>query len=146
MTAAEPHPGLIDPATDFGAKVLRRLADEEVAWLTTVGSTGTPQPNPVWFQWRAGAFLVFSKPDAKVRNIRRNSRVSLNLNSTASGGDVVVFTGTARIADRRPTDDEIADYTAKYTGGLRSISMTAEQFYAEYSVALRIIPDRLRGF
>lgn len=146
MTAAQAQPGLIDATTDFGRKVLGRLADEQVVWLTTVGSSGTPQPNPVWFRWHDGEFLVFSKPDAKVRNIQRNSRVSLNLNSTAAGGDVVVFTGTARIADERPAEDEVADYTAKYTEGLRSISLTAEQFYAEYSVPLRIIPDRLRGF
>lgn len=138
---------VVDTETEFGARVAERLARESVLWLTTVGPTGTPQPNPVWFQWRDGEFLVFSKPaQPKIRNIQRNPRVSLNLNSTETGGDVVVLTGTARVVDQRPGADEIDAFTKKYADGLRSIGMTDEQFYAEYSVVLRVTPDRLRGF
>jgi PPOX class probable F420-dependent enzyme len=138
---------VVDTETEFGAKVAERLNRESVLWLTTVGPTGTPQPNPVWFQWRDGEFLIFSQPGKpKVRNIERNPRVALNLNSTETGGDVVVFTGTARVVEQRPGADEIAAFTRKYADGLRSIEMTDEQFYAEYSVVLRITPDRLRGF
>ncbi|CAM4432619.1 TIGR03667 family PPOX class F420-dependent oxidoreductase [Nocardia ninae] len=138
---------VVDPSTPFGAKVVERLAKEPVIWLTTVGASGTPQPNPVWFQWGDDEFLLFSKPDqAKLRNLARNPRVSLNFNATEWGGDVVVFTGTARIDDVAATPDEIATYTAKYTDGLKDISMTAEQFFTEYSAVVRIRPDRLRGF
>ncbi|MEV0293154.1 TIGR03667 family PPOX class F420-dependent oxidoreductase [Nocardia sp. NPDC050710] len=138
---------VVDTETTFGAKVAERLNNELVAWLTTVGATGTPQPNPVWFQWRDGEFLLFSQAGtSKLRNIARNPRVSLHLNSNEHGGDIVVLTGTARIDDERPSDDEINSYTTKYTEGLVDISMTPEQFYAEYSVAVRITPDRLRGF
>ncbi|TLF82479.1 TIGR03667 family PPOX class F420-dependent oxidoreductase [Nocardia cyriacigeorgica] len=138
---------LIDPTTEFGAKVAQRLDSEQVVWLTTVGPSGTPQPNPVWFLWRDGEFLLFSQPDRpKLRNIARNPRVSLNLNSTDTGGDVAVFTGTARVEEATPTPEEIEAYVAKYTEGLVSISMTREQFFAEYSVPVRITPDRLRGF
>ncbi|MGQ4597185.1 TIGR03667 family PPOX class F420-dependent oxidoreductase [Nocardia sp. R6R-6] len=138
---------VVDTATEFGAKVAERLNRESVLWLTTVGPTGTPQPNPVWFQWRGGEFLIFSKPgQPKVRNILRNPRVALNLNSTAGGGDVVVLTGAARVDEQRPGADEIAAFTAKYADGLRSLELTDAQFYAEYSVVLRVIPDRLRGF
>lgn len=138
---------VVDTETEFGAKVAERLNRESILWLTTVGPTGTPQPNPVWFQWRDGEFLIFSKPgQPKVRNIQRNPRVALNLNSTASGGDVVVLTGTARVVEQRPGSTEIDAFTTKYADGLRSIGLTDEQFYAEYSVVLRITPDRLRGF
>ncbi|MEU6188417.1 TIGR03667 family PPOX class F420-dependent oxidoreductase [Nocardia sp. NPDC047038] len=138
---------VVDTETEFGAKVAERLNRESILWLTTVGPTGTPQPNPVWFQWRDGEFLIFSKPgQPKVRNIQRNPRVALNLNSTASGGDVVVLTGTARVVEQRPGSAEIDAFTTKYADGLRSIGLTDEQFYAEYSVVLRITPDRLRGF
>ncbi|WP_431953432.1 TIGR03667 family PPOX class F420-dependent oxidoreductase [Nocardia lijiangensis] len=137
----------VDTSTEFGAKVAERLGREFVLWLTTVGPSGTPQPNPVWFQWRDGEFLLFSQPDkAKVRNIARNPRVSLNLNSTDNGSEVVVLTGTARIAEEWPSDDEIASYTEKYTEGLVDIKMSVAEFYAEYSVPIRITPDRLRGF
>ncbi|WP_040774256.1 TIGR03667 family PPOX class F420-dependent oxidoreductase [Nocardia pneumoniae] len=146
-TASDRSAPVVDTATEFGAKVAERLNRESILWLTTVGPTGTPQPNPVWFQWRDGEFLIFSKPgQPKIRNILRNPRVALNLNSTATGGDVVVLTGAARVDEQRPGADEIAAFTAKYTDGLRSINMTDEQFYAEYSVVLRVTPDRLRGF
>ncbi|MFI9506255.1 TIGR03667 family PPOX class F420-dependent oxidoreductase [Nocardia sp. NPDC052566] len=138
---------VVDPDTELGAKVAERLEREQVIWLTTVGSTGTPQPNPVWFQWRDGEFLLFSQADKpKLRNLTRNPRVSLNLNSTEHGGEVAILTGTARIDENGASADEIAAYTEKYSRGMVDISMTAEQFYAEYSVAVRITPDRLRGF
>ncbi|WP_454198434.1 TIGR03667 family PPOX class F420-dependent oxidoreductase [Nocardia sp. Marseille-Q1738] len=146
-TASDRSAPVVDTETRFGAKVAERLNRESVLWLTTVGPTGTPQPNPVWFQWRDGEFLIFSKPgQPKIRNILRNPRVALNLNSTVTGGDVVVLTGAARVDEDRPGADEIAAFTTKYTDGLRSINMTGEQFYAEYSVVLRVTPDRLRGF
>lgn len=146
-TASDRSTPVVDPSTAFGAKVAERLDKEPVIWLTTVGSTGTPQPNPVWFQWRDDEFLLFSKPDqAKLRNLVRNPRVSLNFNSTEWGSAVAVFTGTARIDDAAPAADEIATYTAKYVEGLKDIKMTAEEFFAEYSTVVRIRPDRLRGF
>ncbi|MEU2257137.1 TIGR03667 family PPOX class F420-dependent oxidoreductase [Nocardia xishanensis] len=148
-TTASDRPAapVVDTGTEFGAKVAERLGREGILWLTTVGPSGTPQPNPVWFQWRDGEFLLFSQPNkSKLRNIAHNPRVSLNLNSNEHGGDVVVLTGTARIVEERPSDDEIASYTAKYTKGLADINMSADEFYAEYSVPIRITPDRLRGF
>ncbi|MFD6160260.1 TIGR03667 family PPOX class F420-dependent oxidoreductase [Nocardia sp. NPDC060256] len=146
-TASDRSAPVVDPSTAFGATVAERLDKEPVIWLTTVGSTGTPQPNPVWFQWRDDEFLLFSKPDqAKLRNLVRNPRVSLNFNSTEWGSAVVIFTGTARIDDVAAAPDEIATYTKKYVEGLKDIKMTAEQFFAEYSTIVRIRPDRLRGF
>ncbi|OQS17454.1 PPOX class F420-dependent oxidoreductase [Nocardia donostiensis] len=126
--------------------VADRLAREQVIWLTTVGPSGTPQPNPVWFQWHDGEFLLFSQPDRpKLRNLARNPRVSVHLNSTEHGGEVVVFTGVARVADE-PTSAELDSFAEKYADGLVSISMTREEFFAEYSTPVRITPERLRGF
>src|SRR5215211_3636745 len=50
----------IDTSTEFGAKTARRVVEEKLAWLTTVDRGGTPQPNPVWFLWDGGAFVVFT--------------------------------------------------------------------------------------
>ncbi|WP_194817315.1 TIGR03667 family PPOX class F420-dependent oxidoreductase [Nocardia sp. XZ_19_385] len=145
MTTTADRP-VVDPATPLGAKVAPRLEQEGLIWLTTVGSSGTPQPNPVWFQWRDGEFLIFSEPgQAKLRNIKRNPRVSLNLN-TDGGYDVGVLTGNARIDDSAPSAAELEAYAIKYAAGLKSLGMTAEKFFATYSVAIRVAPDRLRGF
>ncbi|WP_280420082.1 TIGR03667 family PPOX class F420-dependent oxidoreductase [Nocardia carnea] len=137
---------LFDHATEFGARVAARLEREEIVWLSTVGPTGTPQPNPVWFHWQGGSFLIFSQPDRpKLRNIARNPRVALHFNSTESGGDIVVFGGSARL-ELATDPDEVAAYLEKYRDGLAGLSMTAEQFRAEYSVPIRVVPDRIRGF
>ncbi|MGW1739365.1 TIGR03667 family PPOX class F420-dependent oxidoreductase [Nocardia sp. NPDC001965] len=137
---------LIDPTTEFGARVADRLEQEQIVWLTTVGPTGTPQPNPVWFRWDGGSFLIFSQPDRpKLRNIARNPRVALHFNSTESGGEVVVFGGVARL-DSAVEPAEAAAYLEKYESGLAGLSMTGERFRAEYSVPVRVVPDRLRGF
>jgi len=39
----------IDTSTTFGAAMIDRLEAQKLAWLTTVDSKGTPQPNPVRF-------------------------------------------------------------------------------------------------
>ncbi|MFE3542408.1 TIGR03667 family PPOX class F420-dependent oxidoreductase [Nocardia sp. NPDC059177] len=137
---------VLDESTPFGATVARRLADDHVIWLTTIAPSGTPQPNPVWFLWRAGEFLLFTQPGTpKLRNIAANPRVSLNLNSTASGGDVAVFTGTAQVG-AAADPEETAAYVRKYTQGFVDIKMTEAEFFADYSVPVHITPDRLRGF
>ena len=52
-----------DPSTPFGQRVQRRLRDEQVIWLTTVGADGTPQPNPVWFLVDGTTVVVYNRPE-----------------------------------------------------------------------------------
>lgn len=40
----------LDRSTEFGAKTARRVEEDKLAWLTTIDSRGTPQPNPVQFK------------------------------------------------------------------------------------------------
>jgi PPOX class probable F420-dependent enzyme len=137
----------IDNSTAFGARIERQLNDEVVIWLTTVGKSGTPQPNPVWFGWNGEEILVFSQPGkAKVHNIAGQSRVALNFNATHSGGDVGVLTGEAVLDGKPATDEEYAAYNAKYEDGMSGLNLTADAFHRDYSVLIRIRPDSLRGF
>ena len=53
----------IDTTTEFGQRVMRRLQEEVVVWLTTVDASDTPQPRPVWFLWEGETFLIYSQPD-----------------------------------------------------------------------------------
>jgi PPOX class probable F420-dependent enzyme len=137
---------VIDADTEFGARALRRLGTEVVAWLTTTSADGTPQPNPVWFLWAEDGVLIYSQPDRpKVRNIARNPRVALHLDGDGAGGDIVVVTGDGRVAPERPPAHEVPAYTAKYADGFRRIGMTPERFAASYSVPLVVTPRRVRG-
>lgn len=137
----------IDLSSDFGVRVGKRLREEGIIWLTTTGADGTPQPNPVWFLWNGETVLIFSVPNqAKLANIGRTPRISLHFNSNEYGGDVAIIVGAAAVDPAGPTDAEIADYSAKYADGIKSIGLTTESFLAKYSVPIRITPDKLRGF
>jgi PPOX class probable F420-dependent enzyme len=137
---------MLDESTEFGARAARRLRDERIAWLTTVDGSATPQPVPVWFLWDgAGTVLLYSRPGtAKLRNIERNPRVSLNLDGNGQGGDIVVCLGAARLSED-PAADEVADYIAKYAALIERNGWTPATFAADYSVPLRLEIARVRG-
>jgi PPOX class probable F420-dependent enzyme len=136
-----------DTSTPFGERVARRLREDRIAWLTTVGPDQTPQPSPVWFLWDEGTVLVYSRPDTpKGRNVGRNPRVALNLDGDGRGGDIVVLTGEARIVEDHPPADRVPAYVEKYRQAIDRIGMTPESFAREYSVAIRLTPIRLRGY
>lgn len=138
---------VIDTSSDFGQRAARRLAEEQVAWLSTVDNNGTPQPVPVWFLWDGQTAIIYSQPgQAKIRNVERTGRASLNFNSDFHGGDVVVLTGTAEIEPSAPAADQNPAYVEKYADGIASINMTPESFAAAYSVPIRLTPAKLRGF
>lgn len=156
MTSQNSHV-LPDPATPFGELVRRRLREESTVWLTTVGPSGTPQPNPVWFLWQEdpgasgeGSFLIFNKNDAaRLRGLTARPRVSLNFDRLPAGGGVVVFTGTAELLKDHPPADEVPEYAAKYeqlVAQMTNREKTLAQFVRDYSVATRVRPDRVRGF
>jgi PPOX class probable F420-dependent enzyme len=137
----------IDTSTAFGARIEKQLTDEQVIWLTTVGKSGTPQPNPVWFGWNGEEILVFSQVGkAKVHNVAGQPRVALNFNATFGGGDVGVITGDAVLDGKPATADELAAYNAKYAGGMSGLNMTPDDFHRDYPILIRIRPDKLRGF
>ena len=139
---------LPDPQTEFGRRLRRRLREEYVAWLTTTGRDGTPQPNPVWFIWEEpDAVVVYSRADAhRLAHIERTGRATLHLNSSTSGGDVVVLSGRAELMEGAPPPHEHPDYLRKYDDGMRRVSGSAEAFSQEYPVPVVIRVERVRGF
>ena len=110
----------------------RRLREEEIAWMTTVRPDGQPQSVPVWFLWEEETFLVYSQPrrrqGKKLRNIERNPRAGLNLNSNAQGGDVVRVEGMAEIVEDAPPLTEVPEYVEKYRDGIPRIGFDPDSF------------------
>jgi PPOX class probable F420-dependent enzyme len=135
----------IDRNTRFGASATAQLTDGIAVWLTTVDPAGTPQPTPVWFLWTGTDVLIFSEPaKAKLRNIAANPRVALHFDGDGRGGRVVVLTGPASVDE--PSEEELAAFDEKYGADIKRIGMTPAAFHADYSVPIRVRPDRLRGF
>jgi PPOX class probable F420-dependent enzyme len=141
------HILIIDPSTDFGKKVIFRLNDEEIIWLTTVADDLTPQPNPVWFLWDGESILIYTQASSKkVVNLLKRPRVSLNFDATDTGEDVVVFTGTAEFDSDAPPVDENRPYVEKYRLGLAALGSSPEQMGQEYNIKIRVRPDKVRGW
>ena len=131
---------MLDTTTEAGAHADRRL-HEEVAWLTTVRQYGQPQSVPVWFLWDDEEFLIYSQPGRqKLRNIAKNPRIDLNLNSNAHGGDVVRVEGIAEIVEDAPPATEVPEYVEKYRTAIAQIGFEPEGFARAYSVPLRVTP------
>lgn len=137
----------IDFSTKHGQRVLQRLADEQVMWLTTVAKSGTPQPNPVWFQFVDDAIYVYTQEKAvRLKNWVENDRVSLNFNTGADGEDVTVITGRISVDDLFPKVADNPAYIEKYAAGIKQLGSTPEEMSTEYPVVMKIKPEKLRGW
>ena len=126
-------------------RVEDRLRHNLMAWLTTVRPDGQPVCVPVWFLMREdGTILVHSRPgNAKLRNIVDNPRVSLTLDVTDIGRNIVRIEGTAAQSHDHPPAHQQPKYLAKYTERMGAMFETPERFGALFSAALVITPTRL---
>lgn len=138
---------VLDPNTEFGARVARRLQQEMIVWLVTSRPNGQSEPSPVWFLWGGESFLIYSQPGMpKLRNIAANPRVSLHLNSTTDGRDIIVISGHATIVQDAPPATGVPAFLLKYAEGIANLGTGPETWAAAYNVAIRIFPTHLRGF
>jgi PPOX class probable F420-dependent enzyme len=124
-------------------QIERHLISDQVAWLTTVTSTGRPTPRPVWFVWDGSAITVYSvNGGAKLRHIAVNDSVALHFNSTPGGGDVVVISGHARIVRDAPPPSRFPGLLDKYMPAVESMGREPSWFDENYRTAIHITPDR----
>lgn len=134
-----------DATTKAGARALERLEAEHIGWLTTINPDGQPQSSPIWFLWTGEDVLIYSgKRAPRNDNVAERSHVAFNLNTDATGGDVVSMEGTARVDLTYPAANEVPAYVAKYRGLLRDSDWTPEYFAAEYPLPILVRPTRWR--
>ena len=127
-------------------RVEDRLHHNLMAWLTSVQPDGQPVSVPVWFLMRDDeTILLYSRSGtAKLRNIANNPKVSLALDVTDIGRNIVCIEGVARHSyDEAPASQQPA-YLAKYLERIAALFGTPEQFAELFSVALIITPTKLR--
>jgi PPOX class probable F420-dependent enzyme len=134
----------LDTSTLGGKGAQGRLQKEIVIWLGTVGADGHPHAVPVWFLWDGTTFLIYSVPGQKVRDIEANPKVTLHLNTTFDGGDVVRIDGEAKRLRRQPPAYKVPKYIRKYRALVKSYGWKPESFSRQYNVALRVRPTRFR--
>ena len=124
-----------------------RLRSNLMAWLTTVRPDGQPDSVPVWFLVRDDeTILVYSQPKKlKLRNIKANPRVTLGLDVTDIGRDIIRIDGTAEHVDDVLPADRQPHYAAKYAERIGAMFGTPRQFAELFSEAVIITPSRLHA-
>ena len=108
---------------------------------------GQPDSVPVWFLVRDDeSILVYSQPGKmKLRSISENPKVTLGLDVTDIGRDIIRVDGTAQHVDDVPPADRQPQYAAKYAERIGAMFGTPRQFAELFSEALIITPSRLHA-
>jgi len=130
----------------IGKRTLERLVNERIIWLTTVTTSGRPQPRPVWFVWDGESVLIYTEHSSwKVAHIETNPQVSLHFNSDEYGGDIQVLLGEARLDRAAPVVRDNPAYISKYVEGICGIDMDVESYSLRFDTPLRVHVSRVRG-
>ena len=80
------------------------------------------------------------------KNLQQNPKVNLNLNSNATGGDVVRAECAAEVVADAPRATEVGPYLEKYREGIERIGFDPDGFADAYSVAIRATPTRWQSW
>ena len=121
----------------------QRLRTDPLIWLTTVRPDGRPHMVAVWFLWDGEKFLIFSQPNTqKLRNLQHNSHVTLALDNTHSGGDVIVIDGEAELITNPDVNATLAGFAQKYDAFLKRTGTDAAAMAKSYSQGIRITPTK----
>ncbi|MFE9437620.1 PPOX class F420-dependent oxidoreductase [Streptomyces sp. NPDC006602] len=125
----------------FDDSVRALLDGKNFASVATLGPDGAPQNSVVWIK-REGDTVLFSSTDGrqKVRNLRREPRISLSVFDLTNPYTSVEIRGTAEIL---PDEDKRLphDLSHKYLG----TDPPAERD-DEVRVIIRVVPRKIVGF
>ena len=134
---------MLDLTKEHDVHVDQRLRSDLIIWLTTVRSDGRPHTIPVWFSWDGQTILILSQPNTqKIRNLRSNPNVTLALDGTDEGGDVIVLEGRAELLKENTIELNLPGYFAKYSTSIQEMGEAPENLAQSYSQPIRVTPTR----
>ena len=134
---------MADQAKPNNAHVEQRLREDLIVWFTTVRPDGRPHTVPVWFLWDGETFLIFSQPgNLKIRNLQRNPHITLALDGTYQGGDVVTVEGEAELLNEPSRNILVPAFGEKYASMIKTTGVDAQGLVEDYSQPIRIKPTK----
>jgi len=123
------------------------LATREIAILATVQADGAPLAMPMWFLHAPASLTMISVADTqKVRNLRRDPRVSVVAEAVSGSGEIrgVVVQGRIEFLSDGPERRALVDrFHEKYP---RLEKLWAGKAMPADRVLLRILPARVRSW
>ena len=134
---------MADQTKPNNAHVEQRLCEEPTIWFTTVRADGRPHTVPVWFLWDGETFLIFSKPgNLKIRNVQRNPYITLALDGTKQGTDVVIVEGEAELLSEPSRNIMGPAHCEKYASLIKVMGTEPERIVEDFSQPIRIKPTK----
>jgi PPOX class probable F420-dependent enzyme len=134
---------MADQTKPNNAHVDQRLREEPIIWFTTVRPDGRPHTVPVWFLWDGETFLIFSQPgNLKIRNVQRNPHITLALDDTKQGGDVITVEGEAELLSEPSRNVVVPAFGEKYASMMQAMGADQERMLEDYSQPIRIKPTK----
>lgn len=137
---------MLDMHTARGAHVNERLNNSLITWFTSVRPDGRPHTVPVWFLWDGETILMFRAIKVKVHELKQNPHVTLALDPSNNGNDIVVIEGTAELVEDVNITTTLPAFTKKYDTLLKEMGWTAESMAPNYPHAVRVTPEKILGF
>jgi len=125
------------------------LHGRHIAVVTTINASGTPLQTPVWYLYRDGLIYIRTNSlSGKVRNIRRDSRVSLCVQDEYPPYRGVTVTGTAEVQAFQPelSSTMSRNYLGAIAGFFYMRLRTRQQIEDDPDTIVVITPKRKRGW
>jgi PPOX class probable F420-dependent enzyme len=93
------------------------LTSQTLGHLATIGPTGRPEVNPIWFLWEDGQLLISVKPETrKYKNLRTNPACALSVLDAGNPGHYVELRGEVNEFELYEDISFVNLLARKYTG------------------------------
>ena len=129
---------------EFDAERLAEfLRPARIAVLATVGSDGTPQVTPVWYGYKDGRLAVAANENsAKVRNLRRDPRLSVCVYEGERGAEYVALYGRADLAHGDGVWPQVRAIVERYESP-ENVDEYMRELMAERFAIITLAPERV---
>ena len=129
---------------EFDAERLAKfLLPARIAVVATVGRDGMPQVTPVWYAYEDGRLTVAAnESSAKVRNLRRDPRLSVCVYEGERGAEYVALFGRADLAHDDGVWPQVRAIVERYERP-ENVDDYMRELMAERFVIITLAPDRV---
>ena len=112
-----------------------------VAVMVTLRADGSPHAIPIWYEYRDGAFIVFTSDTfVRVKNLRRDSRAAITISTHDEPYMYVSAEGPVSITSEGVAETGLS-IARRYMG--EDAQQFLDDVYDEHSVLLRLTPERV---